>query len=312
MRGSRSPQPVDDRIVHLRYVGLALPEFELERSFIAANWGLVEVAHHDDVAYFAAEGSPEPYVLRLRKSDQKRLDLISFAVGSAAAVESQAQRLQAAGYPLVSHPHRLEGPGGGYGFRCFDIDGRTLEISSGVAERPARRLNRGESIPATLSHIALHSPDIRKSVAFYQAQLGFRVSDWVGCLMCYLRCNDLHHSLAFLPGPVSLSRAAFEMRGLNEMMRGVGRLLQDNVVLGWGPGRHCAGNSAFAYFKTPGGSVLGYIAEVERVAEATWTPTVYTPSPQIDDEWGSGVLGGSPCKLGYPVVDPGLWVAPPC
>jgi hypothetical protein len=133
----------------------------------------------------------------------------------------------------------------------------------------------------------------------------------LGEFMCFLRCNTVHHCLAFLPGPVSFNHAAFEMRGLDEMMRGVGRLLKESVVLGWGPGRHTAGNNTFSYFKTPAGNVLEYTAEVERIDEATWQATVYPPSPTITDQWGTGALGGGPQKLGHPVPDPGLWVAPP-
>ncbi len=36
-------------------------------------------------------------------------------------------------------------------------------------------------------------------------------------------CEAVHHCLAFIPGPASFNHAAFEMRGLDEMMRGVGR-----------------------------------------------------------------------------------------
>jgi catechol 2,3-dioxygenase-like lactoylglutathione lyase family enzyme len=290
---------------------LACPEFEAERLFLGTTWGLSEVAGDTDMAYFAAQGSQEAYVLRLRRAEKKRLDLISFAVASDAAVESLARRLHAAGYRLISEPHRLEAPGGGYGFRCFDVDGRAIEISSNVATRPVRSLGLAESLPEALSHVVLYSPDIRRSVAFYESQLGFRVSDWVGCLMCFLRCNSLHHCLAFVPGPVSFNHAAFEMQDVDALMRGVGRLLREKVVLGWGPGRHTAGDNAFAYFQTPGGHVLEYTAEVARVDDATWKPAIYTPSPYVDDQWGSGVLGGSPQKLGFPVIDPGLWLAPP-
>ena len=295
----------------MRHVGLAVPDFPAERAFVAGVWGLPEVGNDGATAYFAAAGSPEPYVFRLREAAEKRLDVISFAVGSAGAVDSRAQRLEAAGVRLISKPHPLAGPGGGYGFRFFDSDGRTLEISSNVEGRASRPLSRGESIPATLSHVVLHTPDIRKSVGFYEQHLGLRVSDWLGEFMCFLRCNTVHHCLAFLPGPVSFNHAAFEMRDLEEMMRGVGRLLKEGVELGWGPGRHTAGNNTFSYFKTPAGNVLEYTAEVERIDEATWKPTVYAPSPTITDQWGTGALGGGPQKLGHPVPDPGLWVAPP-
>lgn len=301
-----------DNITNLRYVALAVPDFRTERSFIANIWGLPEIASDGATAYFAAEGSASAYVFRVRAAPQRQLDVIAFAVRSDSAVDAKAQQLLTSGVRLICEPHRLQGPGGGYGFRFFDCDGRTLEISSGVADRTPRALARGESIPATLSHVVLHTPDIRKSVAFYEQHLGLRVSDWLGGFMCFLRCNSVHHCLAFLPGPPCLNHVAFEMRDLDEMMRGVSRLVKDKVVLGWGPGRHTAGNNTFSYFLAPSGNVMEYTAEVQRIDESSWKPTIYEPSPEITDQWGTGSLyGGGPQRLGAPQPDPGLGSPPP-
>ena len=299
-------------VVALRHLALAVPDFEAERRFMGGAWGLKEVEAGAEMAHFAAEGSADPFVLRLRKADERRLDVIAFAATDEASVDAMAQRMAAAGVKLIREPGPIEGPGGGYGFRFFDLDGRPIEVSANVVERAARELDRGESIPATLSHVVLHTPDVRKAADFYVQHLGFRVSDWLGDFMCFLRCNPLHHCLAFLPGPPTLNHAAFEMRDVDEMMRGVGRLLRQDVVLGWGPGRHVAGNNAFSYFLSPGGSVVEYTAEVERVDDATWTPTTYAPSPDITDQWGTGSIDGrGPQKLGHPAADPGLWRRPP-
>ncbi len=299
-------------VVGLRHLALAVPDFEAERRFMGGAWGLREIDGGADIAYLAAESSTDPFVLRLRKADERRLDVIAFAATDEDSVDDMAQRMAASGVKLIHEPCPLQGPGGGYGFRFFDLDGRPIEVSANVVERAARRLDRGESIPATLSHVVLHTPDVRKAADFYVQHLGFRVSDWLGDFMCFLRCNALHHCLAFLPGPPTLNHAAFEMRDVDEMMRGVGRLLRQDVVLGWGPGRHVAGNNAFSYFLSPGGSVVEYTAEVERVDDATWTPTTYVPSPDITDQWGTGSIDGrGPQKLGHAAPDPGLWRAPP-
>ncbi len=299
-------------VTGLRHLGLAVPDFATERAFMGGAWGLRETSGGGDAAYLAAEGSPEPFVVRLRKADQRRLDVIAFSAADEGAVDAMAQSLASAGVKLISEPAPLASPGGGYGFRFFDLDGRPIEVSAKVQERAARELDRGESIPASLSHVVLHTPDVKKAADFYVQHLGFRVSDWLGDFMCFLRCNSIHHCLAFLPGPPTLNHAAFEMRDVEEMMRGVGRLLKEDVVLGWGPGRHTAGNNAFSYFLSPTGNVIEYTAEVERVDDATWQPTVYRPSPDITDQWGTGTIDGrGPQKLGHPEVDPGLWQAPP-
>ena len=58
---------------------------------------------------------------------------------------------------LVSEPGTLQTPGGGYGFRFFDNEGRTVEISSDVAVREHRTIEEGESIPVRLSHVVINS-----------------------------------------------------------------------------------------------------------------------------------------------------------
>ncbi len=299
------------RVTKLRYVGLAGPDFAAEQGFLRDPWGLREVARDGELAYFRAEGSDEPYVTRLRGAEKRGLDLIGFAAENKAAVDALAQNLARDGVKMISEPKRLHAPGGGYGFRCFDLDGHALEISADSKPGEARELRRGESIPAELSHIVLHTPDIKKSIAFYEKHLGFRVSDWLGDFMCFVRCNEVHHSIAFLPGPPALNHVAYEMRDLDEMMRGAGRLLKVKVPLKWGPGRHTAGNNTFSYFHDPVGNTLEYTAEVERVDDANWKPTVYPPGFDITDQWGTSVLSEGPQHMGAPQPDPGLWRAPP-
>jgi catechol 2,3-dioxygenase-like lactoylglutathione lyase family enzyme len=299
------------RVNELRYVAVAVPNFASERDFLTTIWGLKEVEKDGDTAYFSAEASSQPYVYRLRKDSERRLDLISFGTETAQAVDEIAKRLANSDIQLISEPQELGGPGGGYGFRFFDPDGRTVEISSDVVERETRELARGESIPASLSHVVMHTSDVRKTVAFYEQHLGFRVSDWLGDAFCFLRCNAWHHSVAFLPGPPALNHVAFAMRDLNEVMRGIGRLTKSNVTLAWGPGRHTAGDNVFAYFVAPSGFILEYTAEVEVIDEATWVPHTYERAPEISDQWGTGVLIGDIEKMGRPVLDPGLFKAPP-
>jgi catechol 2,3-dioxygenase-like lactoylglutathione lyase family enzyme len=301
----------NDRVTSLRYVAVAVPDFAAQQSFLKGVWGLRDVASDGDLAYFTAESSAEPFIYRLRKAAERRLDLVALGVDDAASVDAFAQRLASQGVKLISEPRRQAGPGGGYGFRFFDIDGRTLEISSDVVARQTRELARGEAIPATLSHVVLHSADINKTVKFYEEKLGFRVSDWLGGFMCFLRCNELHHTIAFLAGPPSLNHVAFEMRDINEMMRGAGRLLKSKLPLAWGPGRHVAGDNAFCYFVDPSGNVLEYTAEVERVDDASWKATVYAPSFDVTDQWGTSVLTGGPESMPKNGPDPGLFHAPP-
>lgn len=294
-----------ERVTDVRHVGYAVTDFEAERAFYKDVWGLTEVGSEDGLAWFAAEGSPEAFVVRIRKAEHVGLDLIGLAASSRADVDALHGRLAAEGVKLISEPHELTSPGGGYGFRLFDPDGRVLEISAEVRPRQARELGRGESIPRELSHVVMHSPDRARAEAFYTGSLGFRVSDWIGDFMIFLRCNEVHHKIALLPGPPALNHVAFEMQSVDEMMRGIGRLRGEGLSLQWGPGRHTAGNNTFSYFQSPNGHIVEYTAEVERVDDGAWQATRYEPRKDIMDQWGTAE--GGPDHMPPPRPDPGLW-----
>ncbi|MGH3495522.1 MAG: VOC family protein, partial [Sciscionella sp.] len=266
---------------HLRYVALAVPDFDRQLDFYTNHWGLTAVAGDGDLTYLAAEGSPEHHVVRIRRDADKRLDLIAFGATDAPAVDGIAERLGQAGVRLISEPHEMQGPGGGYGFRFFDHDGRAIEVSADVEARKHRKIEVGESIPVKISHVVVNTNDPEGTVAFYERHFGFRVSDVLmhprmGKMMWFLRTNSVHHALAVARGPhVSLHHASFEMRGIDEYMRGTGRLLRAGAEMVWGPGRHMPGANTFSYFLDPNGNTNEYSTALEELDEDTWHPHLY-------------------------------------
>ena len=306
-------------ITHLRHVDLAVPDFATQRTFYTDTWGLTEVGTDGKLSYLAAEGSPEQYVIRLRQDDAKRLDLVSFGAESAAAVDALAQRLAGLGDTLVTEPGALQTAGGGYGFRVFDVDGRTVEISTDVATREHRPVEEGEAIPVRLSHAVINSDDINRTRAWYTEHLGFMHTDSLGSahmgeMMHFLRCNDWHHSLAIARGPhVSVHHVSFEMRGLDEYMRGTGRVMRAGIKKVWGPGRHLAGNNTFSYFLDPSGNTMEYTTELERLTTDEWHPSVYDiADPRTQDQWGTAdPMSELIARESFNDPDRGLFVAPP-
>jgi catechol 2,3-dioxygenase-like lactoylglutathione lyase family enzyme len=311
------------RVTHLRYVGMAVPDFDQACSFYGGVWGLTEAASDKDVKFFAAQGSAEPYIYRVRRSDegQRRLDLIGFGAESDKAVDQLAADLGSAGVTIVTEPGALDSPAGGYGFRFFDPDGRVVEVSAGLTARAHRTVSEREAIPVGLSHIVVNSSNKDTVEAFYRDRLGFRLSDWLsGRYMTFWRCNAVHHSFAVAASPfISVNHVAFELASIDDMLRGAGRVLQDKRATPmWGPGRHSAGDNAFYYFFDPVGNVSEYTAEVERVPE-DWEPHEHTqadvwqiaPGPQFQrperPRGGGPDLPPSQVREG----DPGLWSPPP-
>ena len=303
------------RVSHLRHVAVAVPDYDKQVDFYEGVWALKKVDTDGDVAYFAAEGSPEQYILRIRAADEKRVDLISFGAADAATVDTLASQVEAAGARMVSEPGTLQTPGGGYGFRFFDPDGRTIEVSSDVALRPFRILEMQESVPKKLSHVVVNSPNPQAIMEFYQETLGFRLSGWLGDWFGFLRCAPDFHTYAIVKGEhANLHHISFELRGYEEWMRGVGRLLGAEVPMPFGLGSHAPAGSSFAYFLDPNRNTSEYIIPQEQIVDDNkYEPPIWTNN--VTDVWGTARSQNVPEAPGagrHPgPVDPGLWVAPP-
>ena len=293
------------RVTDIRYVGYGVENFDAERAFYADNWGLVEVAAEDGLVWFKTHGDDEHHVVRLHKSDAGHVEVIALAAGSRDDVDALHDKVAQSGCRIVHAPRDLEAPGGGYGFRFFSPDGLPFEISADVAKLDKREIERWEGIPIRISHIVLHSPDHQAAVWFFCDVLGFRVSDWLGDFMGFLRCNSAHHRLAILPGPPCLNHVAYDMVNADAMLRGVSHLKQQGIDIRWGPGRHTAGDNTFSYFVTPGGFAVEYTAELEEVDFESHEAKVHEPGPRVMDQWGIGV--GGPQTMPHPAPDPRLF-----
>ncbi|WP_433383827.1 VOC family protein [Actinoplanes sp. CA-142083] len=306
-------------ITHLRHVDLAVPDYDKQFRFYTEMWGLEPTITDEGIAFLAAAGSPEQYSVRLRRAAEKRLDLIAFGAATPADVDALAAQLAADGVRLVAEPGKMQTPGGGYGFRFFDNDGRTVEVSADVEVRAHRKVEAGESVPVKLSHVVINSPNPEATVAFYNKHLSFALSDTLmhprmGEMMWFLRTNTYHHSLAVARGPhVALHHASFELRGIDEYMRGTGRLLRAGVEKVWGPGRHMAGNNTFSYFLDPHGNTIEYTTELEQLDEDNWHPHLYDFSdPMVSDQWGTAnPMNEFVAKQSFNDPDRGVFVAPP-
>ncbi|MCX4903834.1 VOC family protein [Streptomyces sp. NBC_00878] len=297
-------------MTHLRYVALATENLRSAAAFYEGIWGLYRVAGDGDVLFLGTVGSPEPYVIRLRQADERRTDLIAFGGTDAAAVDALAARLGTDGVSLASEPGSLQLPGGGYGFRFFDPDGRLVEVSCDVAGKPYRALEPGESVPRKLSHVVVSSPDVPALKAFYERYLGLRLSDWLEDRMCFLRCSTDHHNLAIVQGPVAgLNHVSFELRDVDEYMRGTGRLFRHGHQPLWGPGRHSAGDNVYSYFAGPDKVVVEYTTALEQVTdEEAWVPRVWPITPDYADRWGTAGPGEDLFALWHRApADRGLW-----
>lgn len=268
------------RSVHLQTIALADSV-----DFYTEVWGLRVIDHAEDASWLRGTGA-EHHALALTRADQNGLSCISFAVDAPAEVDEAARRLEKLGIPLLEAPGVIDRPGGGYGLRLCDHEGRTIEISCNrYAVAP---LTIDEASPIGVTHIVLNTADIDRAVAFYTTVLGLRVSDWSEHQMAFLRCNSYHHCIAFNQAEwASVNHVAYEMLSVDHFMRGIGRLRHHGRAPMWGPGRHGPGNNTFSYFADPAHLVCEYTSDVQQIVEADWLARVWLRTPELSDLWGT-------------------------
>lgn len=315
-RPSRLAPPQEQhecRITHVRYVGLGVEDLDSSLGFYRDEWGLAAETVEGDLAFLAAEGSHDPFALRLRSAGENRLDLVSFAVRARADVDWYAERLIAAGTQLISQPGAVQAPGGGYGFRFHDpVEGRTLEIAADVAPRAAREVGAREHVPVGISHMVMNSARLPELIDFFHRHLGFYKSDYLEDVMVFLKGDSVdHHAFAVSANVhANVNHVAYETRGIDEYMRAAGQLVRKGHDMVWGPGRHGPGDNTFAYFQDPNGYVAEYTTALEPIHDLeTWQPRIWHRLPEESDQWGTACARNPEPFIGRP--DPGLWTPPP-
>ena len=157
-----------------------------------------------------------------------------------------------------------------------------------------------------MHHITLSTPDVPALADFYVSTLGFVVSDRMGDVFIWLRCNREHHTVAIVSGPAGgLDHYCFEVADWGDLKVWADDLAAGDVPLTWGPGRHGPGNNLFLMFDDIDGVHVELSCEMERFwddrvryGEAReWAPelrtvNVWGPAPDwrkpIEGDRGAG------------------------
>ena len=236
-------------------------------------WGLLPAGSSGGTQFFRGTGT-HPYILSITEASAPAVAAITFS-GSGLEIEENCQ---------AKH-HLMTSPAAAKASRSAVPRRRTTGSSS--------RVKRSEPIadrerPIQLTHAVLNTADQDAAERFAVEKLGFIVSDRTAH-MRFLRCNRKHHCVAYAKSALpSLNHIAFEMSGVDAVMRGIARLREAGYEAVWGPGRHGPGNNVFGYFIAPYGGVIEYTAEVSEVGDdyRVGTPEDWKWPPGRIDHWG--------------------------
>ena len=246
-------------VTAVRSITLGVTDLSASTKFYTEIWGLTPVAESKDAVYLRGTG-PYHHLLALVAHPQPQVLGLDMLADDRAAVEALHQSIKASPATQVGAPGTIDAPGGGYGFGCVDPEGRTVRVLTGDARHADTAAQPDK--PSKITHAVLNSGDMDAASAFYQQHLGFHQKNRIE-RMCFLQCNEDHHSLAFALGKASsLNHLAFAMQDVGSVSRGAARMLSHGFVMGWGVGQHTAGEDVYAYFEGPEGGGIEYITKV--------------------------------------------------
>jgi catechol 2,3-dioxygenase-like lactoylglutathione lyase family enzyme len=273
-------------IGQIRHVGLFTPSLSDHARFYTDVWGLQTVAKSKDSIAFRGV-SPQYFVLSLHSRPAKGLHHIGYTMADREAVQRAADALVRAGVRMVSGPKELDEPGAGFGLRFLDPDGRCIELSAEVETHSQGWANKIIE-PDSVCHVVLNTPDIKNITNFYTNVLGFRVSDWSGEQMVFLRTDSKHHNISFSASShAAVNHIAFLVSSIDQVMSSVSHMRKNGFEAAWGPGRHGPGNNVFCYYKDPMGYVVEYTSDIDQIKDdARHEPKVWPRSPESMDRWG--------------------------
>jgi 2,3-dihydroxy-p-cumate/2,3-dihydroxybenzoate 3,4-dioxygenase len=291
-------------IREITQVGVGVPDREKFENFARDMLGFPVVRSPDgSISYVRSD----QYQHRIAASTTPRpvLRYVSFDVGGSDQLAGWKSKLAAAGIafrhgtPADCAERRVSD------FIEFkDPDGHGLALAHGfeIDDSPLR-YTRDLNV-LRLGHVLLTVKDTQRSHDFYTGVLGFRLSDWVyiddNIRLCFLRCNERHHSLAFapcMPGKTPrLQHAMFEVESLDDVMRSYHFLRIHKAPIGMGPGRHPNCQTVHVYAQTPGGFAVEFGWGHRRLDDATHEPVVYPIGSPVD-VWG-GDIQSSEFELG--------------
>ncbi|MBV8419477.1 MAG: VOC family protein, partial [Hyphomicrobiales bacterium] len=173
-----------------KFMGLIVAAREKDRAFLMSKVGLLTI--------------------ELDKADRAHCTKLSFEVAPGADFGHMARELEKDG--VRSELRNDSVPGIGQVLSFKDDKGTTIDLFKEWSYLGKHEQTAGIG-PFKLGHVAFYTPDVQRTVSFYEKVLGFRVSDWIGDFFCFMRCNSDHHTVNFFRGPqAKLHHIAFELK----------------------------------------------------------------------------------------------------
>jgi catechol 2,3-dioxygenase len=169
-----------------------------------------------------------------------------------------------------------------------DPDGNEIRLVSGAERTGTVAANDRTFRPKKIGHVGVRTGDPKAQAAFFTDVIGFRLSDWIGEQVVFLRCNPDHHVLVFVAEPADggsvTHHVAYEVGSFEDFARQADLLAANGVRVDWGPGRHAPSRNYFMYFDDRDGNRIEWVNSIKQIPDdGSYVPEVYDPA--LDTTW---------------------------
>lgn len=272
----------------IRYVRIGSDDLDESIAFATRILGLELVRRDASAAYLRGDDRDHNVVYTKGRASGH---VVGYELKSMAALEAAAALLDNAGI-AVSHgtsEMRDQRRVGGL-ITVKDPTGNSIDLvarpdASGKAYFPTR-----DAGITHFSHVGMHTTNPAADEAFWVQTLGAKVSDWIG-EAALIRINEVHHNLALFPSKrTGIQHVNFQVEGIDDIMKSHYFLLENNVKIVFGPGRHATSGARFLYFQGPDDMIYEYSSGVRMISaedEETYIPRQFPTVPTSYCVWGS-------------------------
>ena len=260
-------------ISQLAHVEVLTPMPEESLRFYTDVLGLEESGRDGQSGYLRGWGERFHHSLQLTESGQAGLGHIAWRAQGPEQLDTAVARVEKAGAGEgwadsstgQGATFRYRGPGGHLHELFWEVEryAAPAGLESPFPNRPQRFVPRGIAA-RQIDHVTVATADPGADAEWYRDTLGHRFMeytvipdrpDWVVFAMTTV-CERAHDmGLVWDPSPVPgrLNHLAYWVDSREELLRAADVLLNQDIAIEFGPGKHGMGEQDYLYFREPSG-----------------------------------------------------------
>lgn len=286
------------RYKKLGYVALNVSNIEKSVEFYRDIVGLELVEMKEDIAFLRCSSDHHNFVLY--PSNRPGLKRVAFEVEDENQLAIAVEKLKKAGV-TATELAKAESDSlfQGKTIRFFEPNtDLTIELYYEIKQLKEPFTSKVKGVKPSkitqLGHAVIDVEDEKfdGALEFFMDILNFKVSDFSGDKIgwSWMRAfpNPLHHTFAMVRGAESkLNHIAFMIEDMDSIGIGRNRLIDNEIPIVFGPGRHKPSSSIFLYFLDPDGMTMEFSNGMEEFPEENpREPRLLEPNLETLDLWG--------------------------